>query len=649
MDEQLQVIIDTALDDSGINRDLLKIQKFLKSNDVELMLKLDTVNLKKELNSLSNLIAKDFNKTFNLNVSGTDVIKVLNEIERQAKKTELSINSIQNSISKYQSSLKVIKGYSIFDNNNSNDVKNISREIDFLIKSYDKLQSELTQNISDNRFKEINTELSEMKGRFDAVVRTTTAWNGTYQGEKILENLNESIRKAQVNIEALGVKWSALKGNPELNSEFERLISLSKTLATSNDLTNFNKQLSTFTSKVQSANLATKSWQDTLKNNISKVSDWLGATTITITAINLIRNAVTELKEVDTILTEISKTSDRSVDSIKQLGIEAVSTANDYGSSISGYLKGVQEMSRAGFDKTKTESLAELSSLTQSAGDLTADLANDYLIASDAAYDYNGNVSKLNTLLDGQNQVTNRNAVSMEELANATKVAANQLSNMGIEENELTALLGTGIATSREAGETVGRAVKGIMMNLQQVKGETGFDGEIIDEDALAKVEARCHSLGVELEYMQDGIVRLRDPMEILKELAEVYNSLPEDSADRAGIISDIGGKYRGNILSSILSNYNKYEKMLLDYEDAEGSALEEALKTANSWEGLLNQTSNNWTGFVQTFVTDDLATGTLKTINAITVGIRELTSTIGAIPTIGAGIGVFEIIKNFA
>ena len=173
----------------------------------------------------------------------------------------------------------------------------------------------------------------------------------------------------------------------------------------------------------------------------------------------------------------------------------------------------------------------------------------------------------------------------MEELARATKVAANQLSNSNISENQMTALLGTGIASTREAGETVGRAVKGIVMNLQQVKNEE--EGEETTDADLKKVEKRLKSLGVQMKYTEDGILRLRNPIDILKDLAAVYNSLPKDAADRAGIIEDIGGKYRGNVLSSILSNWDKYEKMLSDYENASGSAMNEANNIASLYRDI--------------------------------------------------------------
>jgi len=89
------------------------------------------------------------------------------------------------------------------------------------------------------------------------------------------------------------------------------------------------------------------------------------------------------------------------------------------------------------------------------------------------------------------------------------------------------------------------------------------------------------------------------------------------------------------------------YEKMMSDYQNSEGSALNEALKTANSWEGLLNQISNNWTSFVGSFVTDGLATGALKTVNGLTKGIDSLVKSLGALPTVALAAFGFLAFKN--
>ena len=130
----------------------------------------------------------------------------------------------------------------------------------------------------------------------------------------------------------------------------------------------------------------------------------------------------------------------------------------------------------------------------------------------------------------------------MTELANATKIVASQAAQSGVAEDEMTAALSTMIATTQKGGEIAARAFKGILMNLQQVTGELD-DGEIIDEDSLQKVEKRLTSVGVAMKEIKDGTISLRDPMQVLEELAQVYNSLPDNSVEKAGIISDLGGK----------------------------------------------------------------------------------------------------------
>jgi hypothetical protein len=101
--------------------------------------------------------------------------------------------------------------------------------------------------------------------------------------------------------------------------------------------------------------------------------------------------------------------------------------------------------------------------------------------------------------------------------------------------------MGTMIASTKQGGDIAGRAFKGILMNLQQVSGE--IDGEIFDTNSFKKAEKALSDVGVATETIVDGTAKLRDPIEILKELADVYNSLPTDSVEKANIIADLGGK----------------------------------------------------------------------------------------------------------
>lgn len=365
-------------------------------------------------------------------------------------------------------------------------------------------------------------------------------------------------------------------------------------------------------------------------------TQWLSVSSGIMLLVSKIKNAITELKEVNSIMTEISKTADQlSKAELSNVEKSSYKTASKYGKKASDYLTGVQEMYRAGYENA--ESLAELSTLAQAAGDMQADLANDYIIATDAAYKLKGNTEALNAVLDGQNYITNRNALSMQDLAEATKIAASQSASSGIAVDKATAAMGTMIATTRQGGDVAARAWKGILMNIQQVEGEVD-DGEVIDAESLSKYEKACEALGVSLKEVKGGIISLRDPMQILKELSEAYTSLDESDARRANLISAVGGKYRGNQLNALLENWSLYEKMLKDYAEGSGSAMEEAMKSANNWEGSMNRLSNTFTKVVNNIVKSDAVIAGTNGLNSLLSIIDKVTSKIGSLGTIGIG-----------
>lgn len=493
----------------------------------------------------------------------------------------------------------------------------------------------------------------------DDVVAKATALNTEMSK---LSNITKQIRlKDSLNADQLQVDQTVVRLNEQLrkNTAYTKqskaqirtwLDELAKGNVAEARLKQINSEAKQLHANMASLNKVGFSWIDKLKNAWSKFGGWSFATGTFMAGVHQTTEAFRELKEIDTLLTEISKTSDRTQKSLENLGKSAVGSANEYGATISGYLSGVKEAARAGFDESQQEEIAELSILAQSAGDMTDELANEYIIATNAAYKLNGEISKLNKVLDGQNYITNHNAVNMSELAEATKVVASQAASSNVEIDKLTASVGTMMAVTQQGGDIAARAFKAILMNIQQVSGEVA-NGEEISTDDLTKYQKACEELGVSLSEVKNGIVSLRDPMQVLKELSEAYTSLDKMDARRANLISAVGGKYRGNQLNALLENWDIYEKMLSEYSQGEGSALEEAQKTAESWQGLLNQISNNWTGFIQNFADDSLVTNTLKFLNELVKGANGLVESFGALPTlitaIGAGLGTKNIGKS--
>lgn len=146
-----------------------------------------------------------------------------------------------------------------------------------------------------------------------------------------------------------------------------------------------------------------------LRNQFSQAAgsftQWLSVSSGIMFLVSQTRSAITEIKTLDNTLTEISKTSNMSGQQLKQLGMDAYDAASRYGRVANDYLTGVQEMNRSGFYGKKGTDMAEQSLLAQSAGDMDRELADRYILATNAAYKLNGEAEKINAVLDGQNSI----------------------------------------------------------------------------------------------------------------------------------------------------------------------------------------------------------------------------------------------------
>ena len=333
------------------------------------------------------------------------------------------------------------------------------------------------------------------------------------------------------------------------------------------------------------------------------------------------QKAVSELKEIDTLLTNISITNDRlSKSDLSKLGDNAFAVAAKYGKVPTDYLAGVQEASRAGYKNA--EDIAELSVAAQSTGNMTAELANQYIYATDKAYKMSGSIEKLTEVLDGSNNITNHNAVKMSELAAGMSVVGSKAASLGVEVSETTAVLGTMIAATQQSGSDMAGAFQSILFYLQQI---TDAD-KGIEAKGLTKYEEACKALNVSLRETKNGVSSLRDPMEVIKDLAAEYSKLDSGDTRRSDLLSAVGSKVNANAFNAILENYDLYEKMLQEYADGSGSMAAEAERMVNSWEGSLNRLSNTWADTVENIADSDAIITIINGLNDLLSVVNHVT-----------------------
>lgn len=616
MADDFRINIESQVDLSKAKSDIDKFLSSYKNDKLKISVAFDAKN-----NELSK-IQKEINQLKSHPID----IKVKTSGLNNLKKTQNDFKILKNLANEIGQ--KKVKIASLDSNKNSNQIKELSSQLRKLQSDYDVLYSSFSKNLSTSQIGQLNNILGKSSDRVAELNSKT---------KDLSENMSKATKPFnQLDAVVAGNKtlnWlnNNTKAAKEYGEVLEDLARKQKSATNAEELANYNKQVKSIISDAQVKGLAGKSAIDEIGRAFKQIGQFATTYGIIQNVEQLIVESISDLKDMNSILTEISKTSDLTTSQLKELGKSSFESASQFGKTAKDYLLGVQEMSRSGFYGEQAEELAKLSILGQAAGDMSADVSNSYLLATNAAYDYKGNAEKLNAVLDGQNMITNRNSVAMQDMAEATTQAGSQAAQYGVEIDQLSALVGTAVARTKKSGNEVGTALKALFINLQNTQN--------------AKITGTFDKLGISMTKMVGDSELLKTPIELLKELSKVYTSLPEGSVEKADILTNIGGKHHANVLSSILSGYSDYEKMLKDYSEGTGSAAVEAEKSANNWEGSLNKLSNSWTSFVSNFANSDLIiTGT----NALTEFVKVLdTLTSNPLLTAGTIAGGFAFFKN--
>ena len=344
--------------------------------------------------------------------------------------------------------------------------------------------------------------------------------------------------------------------------------------------------------------------------------------------IRAITNGMTEalqtMKQVDDQLVSVRKVTGFDDATLKRIEENAYKTASQYGTTAPEYMESVVRFSQAGY-KNLSSDLAELSTKTQIVGDLTGEVADQFLLSVDAAYKYNGSITELSRVLDGLNEIENNNATSIEKMAEGMGIVAPVAAQMHVSVDELAASLGVITAVTQRSGTEAARALRAIYLNIvgdtktEIEEGVTWTTGEIEGLRDIIKVYAKD---AYEAAQATGGII---DPMEAIAGLAQSLKDGLLTEAELMEMVSDIGGKLRTSQLLALINNWDMYETMLQQYRDAYGSADKEIENAMDSWTRKTNVLKNTWTEFVQKSLNGELMKGFIDALNWIIKGLGNL------------------------
>ena len=307
-----------------------------------------------------------------------------------------------------------------------------------------------------------------------------------------------------------------------------------------------------------------------------------------------LRQAVTEMKEMDKELTTIKMVTGASDMDISALRQQAFSGARETGRTTSDYLSAAERFARAGY-RENIQDLTKLSLVTQNVGGVTEDVASKFILAADAAWKMGGSTERLWAMLDGVTAIADQNATDIGKIAEAYTVAGSAFANAGESERTFAALIGTTTAATQRSGSEMARGLQTILFRVRQVKGELD-DGEIINASDISNAAKALDSVGISV--LNDA-KELKSFTEIMGELNEKWDTL--NTKQKAYLQNALAGNRRGNVLFSLMDNYDVYMKQLEQFDEASGTAMEKNAIFTESWAASTNNLKTAWTELVST------------------------------------------------
>lgn len=315
-----------------------------------------------------------------------------------------------------------------------------------------------------------------------------------------------------------------------------------------------------------------------------------------------VREAIDEMKNVDTELTNISKVSGKTGDELTAIGDKAYDTASKYGVAASEYLASVYDMQKAGMGD-QAEAMGELAIKTMLVGDTTQEVASKFLIATNAAWKLDGNMERLNQIVDEADYINNNYATTLDKLAAGMPIVASVAENAGMSAEETIAALGTITAATQESGTKAATALRALILNISgQVGSYITEEGEQIDvtkESVDQMKELMKKYASAELEAAK-AAGEMIDPMVAIRALFKGMANDDLNDVQMFQLLSGFGGKLRTNQLTALVKNFESlYTDMLGHMENAAGTADSEIGLMMGSWEKKSQVLKNTWTEFI--------------------------------------------------
>ena len=410
----------------------------------------------------------------------------------------------------------------------------------------------------------------------------------------------------------------------------------------STTLTHLRAQFTNIKKEAQLAGKNTQTLGDRLKTQFSKYTSYLSVASIFTYTWQGLRDMFNQVVAIDSAMTELKKVTDETDDSYNKFLSNAASRSKELGTTIDGLVESTADFARLGYGFKESQGLAEVANIYAVVGDEIEGVedATKSLISTLAAY--KDETSKISNedfamdIVDKFNEVSNNFAISSGGIGEAMQRSASSLRAANNTIDESIALI-TAANTVVQDPVVIGTSFKTISMRIRGAKTELEEAGLETDGMVESTAKLRQEILALSGVDIMENNDTFKSTYQIMDELAKKWKDLTD--IQQASITELIAGKRQGNVISSLMQNFDIARDALETSLNSEGSAMAEHAKWSQSLEARLNKLKSTWQSLSQSFMSSDFLKGALDAVIGLVNGIDKLIDSVGTLPTL---LGIF-------
>lgn len=462
-----------------------------------------------------------------------------------------------------------------------------------------------------NAVKEYETLLNELKGK-DASLVTSDDISKLDKYEKKIKDTIATV----TNMSASEKGYNFVSGQKELDKIHKLLNENSKMSAEAKakikayyaEIESGNPSMSLdkihgeilkiYNAEVEAGRAGRTLW-DTLKNSgFHQIAAQMAGMVGVYDVINLGKEGLSVVRELNTALTEMRKVSDESLQSLKNYQNTTFDTADAVGTTAKQIQNSTADWMRLGESMNQAAESAKDANVLLNVSEFEGiDEATESLVSMSQAYK---NLDKMD-IIDVLNNIGNNYSISTDGLATALKDSASALVTANNDLNEAVSLTTAGNAITQDPSK-VGAGLRTISLRLvgtEEAKQELSDLGEETDgmittvsklRDTIMDATKAASSDGKGFDIL-DSNGNYKSTYEIMQGLADLYDNIVKKDKELGTnnlnlLLETIAGKNRSNIAASILQNGDMLRSVYEDAQNSEGSAEKELNSYLDSIDG---------------------------------------------------------------